>query len=219
MKAAAAAAAAARRLSCGLGVLGLSFLSGSIPFSGLGALLAADVDLRTLGSGTVSGTRLYEVAGFGPLALAGSLDVSKAAIGPRLAGPGRAVLGAAAAACSIVGHNWSPWLRGAGGRGLSPVIGALGVLAPEGGAVLLGGMTLGRLVHQTALGSLIALVLLFPVLGTRRGWRGLCTAGAVVVPIVAKRLAGNAPPARAGRRRTLAARLLLDRDGFEPAHR
>jgi glycerol-3-phosphate acyltransferase PlsY len=194
--------------------LGLSFLSGSIPFSGLGALLAADVDLRAHGSGTVSGTGLYEVAGFGPLALAGSLDVAKGAIGPLLAGAERPWLGSGAAACSIAGHNWSPWLGGAGGRGLSPAIGALGVLGPEGSVVLLGGMAFGRLVKQTALGSLVALVALFPVLAIRRGWRGLCAAGCVTGPIVAKRLAGNRRTADGHRGSTLVARLFFDRDAI-----
>jgi glycerol-3-phosphate acyltransferase PlsY len=52
-------------------VLASAYLAGSVPFSGLAARLVAGVDLRDHGTGTVSGTGLYEVAGFVPLALAG----------------------------------------------------------------------------------------------------------------------------------------------------
>ena len=63
----------------------------------------------------------------------------------------------------MAGHNWSPFLRGAGGRGISPATGALLVTAPAGAAVLLGGMAFGRLAHQTALGSFVADLALVPI--------------------------------------------------------
>ena len=55
---------------------------------------APRVDLRDVGNGTVSGTSLYRVAGFGPLALAGIADIAKATIGPLLAGSDRPALAA-----------------------------------------------------------------------------------------------------------------------------
>ncbi|MGH9113334.1 MAG: hypothetical protein ACRDZN_13730, partial [Acidimicrobiales bacterium] len=55
-------------------VLGLAWLAGSIPFSNLAARARVGVDLREVGGGTVSGTALHEVAGFGPLAVAGVCD-------------------------------------------------------------------------------------------------------------------------------------------------
>src|SRR5438067_11974784 len=114
------------------------------------------VDLRTVGTGTAPGTSLYEVAGFGARALAGVCDIGKGAVGPVLAGRDRPGLQAAACAAAVAGHNWSPFLGGAGGRGISPAIGALGAAAPAGSAILLGGMTVGRLGGETALGSLAA---------------------------------------------------------------
>jgi hypothetical protein len=57
----------------------VSFAAGAVPFSGIAAKLISGVDLRQRGSGTVSGSGLYEVAGFGPLVIAGSLDVVKGA--------------------------------------------------------------------------------------------------------------------------------------------
>ncbi|MGA7271454.1 MAG: glycerol-3-phosphate acyltransferase, partial [Acidimicrobiia bacterium] len=70
-----------RRLSAVV-VMALSYLVGSIPFSGLVARLLRGVDLRDYGTGTVSGTGLYRVAGFGPLVVGGVLDVAKGSVGP-----------------------------------------------------------------------------------------------------------------------------------------
>jgi glycerol-3-phosphate acyltransferase PlsY len=204
-----------------LRVIALSYWCGALPFSNVAARLVAGVDLRQHGSGTVSGTGLYEVAGFLPLAVAGSLDVAKGAVGPLVAGSDRPLLGALGAGASVAGHDWSPVLRGRGGRGLSVALGATLVSAPEGAVVLGLGMAGGRLVHQTALGSFLATVALFPVLGWRRGRGGVWLATCLALPMVAKRLAGNEAvqivPTTADRSaavigRILLARLLFDRD-------
>ena len=102
-------------------ILVLSFAVGAIPFSYVAGRRARGVDLRRVGTGTVSGTSLYRVAGFGPLAAAGVLDVAKGAAGPGLAiAAGHPALAAVAGGAAVVGHNWSPFLRGAGGRGIPP---------------------------------------------------------------------------------------------------
>lgn len=192
------------------------YLAGSVPWSNLMARWVSGVDLRRVGSGTVSGTGLYEVAGFGPLAAAGVLEVGKGAVGPLLAGRQRPWLAAAAGAAAVVGHNWSPWLGGAGGRGLSPALGALGLTAPASSATLLGGMAGGRVLRQTAIGSLIAELAAVPVArrtgGPQAGW----AAAGVVIPMLVKRLAGNARP-RPDSPTTYLWRLLLDRDQRRPA--
>ncbi len=189
-----------------------AFVAGSIPFSNLAARRLKGVDLRTTGSGTVSGTSLYQVAGFGPLAVVGCLELAKGAVGPVLAGRRRPELGAGAAGFSVAGHNWSPFLAGAGGRGISPALGGLLVLAPEGTAVLAIGMAGGRLSGNTALGSFLAMVGLAPVLAVTRGRRGAWTGVAIVVPLLAKRLLGNGPPEDRSRLGVYLRRLVLDRD-------
>ena len=97
-------------------VTGMAYLAGSIPFSNLVARRVRNVDLRSVGGGTVSGTSLYEIAGFGPLAVAGICDLGKGALGPVLAGPDRPVLSAVAAGAAVAGHDWSPFLGGAVGQ-------------------------------------------------------------------------------------------------------
>src|SRR5262249_61314849 len=134
-------------------VLVVAFVAGSIPFSNLGARLTRGVDLRTVGSGTVSGTSLFRVAGFPALAVAGVLDVGKGALGPALAGGDRATLAAFAGGLAVGGHNWSPFLRGAGGRGVAPAGGALLVQAWPGGGLLLGALVVGELCRETGPGG------------------------------------------------------------------
>lgn len=192
-------------------VLGAAFVSGSIPFSNLVARRIRRIDLRDVGTGTVSGTSLYRVAGFGPLALAGVCDVAKGALGPLLAGPDRPELAALAGGAAVAGHNWSPWLGGAGGRGISPALGALLPYNWPGTVVLLGGLVLGRWAGETAIGALVADAALVPVLSRVNDRRGRWAAGALLAPMLAKRLLGNRP-ARRGRPQVYLWRLLLDRD-------
>ena len=47
-----------------------AYVLGSVPFSGILARLLEGIDLRTVGTGTVSGTGLFRVAGLGPKATA-----------------------------------------------------------------------------------------------------------------------------------------------------
>jgi glycerol-3-phosphate acyltransferase PlsY len=194
------------------GILLVAFAAGSLPFSYLAARRARGVDLRRVGTGTVSGTALYRVAGFGPLAAAGILDVAKGAAGPALAtAAGRPALAAVACGAAVVGHNWSPFLRGAGGRGVSPALGGLLVVAWPGAVLLLAGMILGKAMGETALGALVSQILLTPVLALTHGAVGAIAGAAVAVPMIVKRVVGNSRPAPP-RGPTYLTRLFYDRD-------
>jgi glycerol-3-phosphate acyltransferase PlsY len=192
-------------------VLVIAFLAGSIPFSNLAARATRGVDLRTVGTGTVSGTSLFRVAGFPSLAIAGILDVGKGALGPALAGADRPTLAAFAGGLAVIGHNWSPFLRGAGGRGVAPALGALLVQAWPGAVLLLGGLVVGKAFRETGLGGFVAEVALTPVLALLEGAAGALAGAAVAVPMLVKRLAGNGRPARSDAR-TYLTRLLYDRE-------
>lgn len=192
-------------------VLLVAFLAGSVPCSNIAARLTRGVDLRAVGSGTVSGTSLYRVAGFPALAAAGILDVAKGALGPALAGTGRPALAALAGAAAVVGHNWSPFLRGAGGRGIAPALGALLVQAWPGAVFLLVGLVLGKAIGQTGLGGFGAEVLLVPFLLVVDGRAAALAGLAVVVPMLVKRVVGNGRPADPGVS-VYVTRLLYDRE-------
>jgi glycerol-3-phosphate acyltransferase PlsY len=195
-------------------VLGVSFAAGSIPSSQIAARLTVDVDLRDVGSGTVSGTSLFRVSGFVPLAISGIADIMKGATGPLLAGRSRPVLAGVAGGAAIAGHNWSPFLRGAGGRGFAPSLGVLGVNAWPGIPVMLGGLVAGKALRQTGLGGFVAQCALVPVLARTHGRRGAWVAACVIAPMWAKRVTGNAPP-REPSLRAYAHRLVFDRDGSD----
>jgi len=191
----------------------VGFVVGSVPLSNLAARRRAGVDLRHFGNGTVSGTALARVAGTSTLVVTGIFEVAKGAVGPALA-RGRPVVAAVAGGCAVAGHNWSPWLRGAGGRGISPAMGALAVNAPAGAALLLAGLALGRLAGETALGSLAADMALVPLARRYHGDAGALAAVAVLVPMLWKRLCGNGPP-REARWDVYLCRLLFDRDTWD----
>jgi len=187
------------------------FFAGALPFSNVMARRVKGVDLRTVGTGTVSGTGLFEIAGMGPLFIAGILEVAKGALGPALARSDGPVAGAFAGAAAVAGHNWSPFLKGAGGRGLSPALGALLVLAPAGTATLLTGLVAGKLAGETSIGCLAAYALLAPVCRRYHGRQGFYSALGVLVPLLAKRLMGNTP-AVGDKTAVYLYRLLFDRD-------
>ena len=179
-------------------VLAAAWLAGSVPFSNIAARRRAGVDLRQVGSGTVSGTALHEVAGFGPLAVAGACDVAKGVVGPVLAGRDRPFLGAAAATAGVAGHNWSPFLRGAGGRGLSVAFGAFLPLAWPGTVVLAVGLAAGRLARRSGLGTFAGALAVVPVVARTHGRAGAAAGAGVVAALLAKRAAGNRRPAEPG---------------------
>ena len=198
----------------GARVVIVAFVAGAIPFSNLVAQSTAATDLRSVGSGTVSGTALYRVAGFAPLAFGGILDVAKGAPGVLAAGSAP-VVSALAAGAAVAGHNWSPFLRGAGGRGVSTAMGALAVVFWPGAVLLLAGLALGRVLRQTGFVSLVAMLALPPLALLSWGGGDAALAGTLVVaPMLLKRLTGNNTMPPAGRRgRVMLRRLLYDNDG------
>lgn len=187
--------------------LGGAWLLGSVPFTNYAALRWAGRDLRDVGNGTVSGTGLFRVAGWWPLVLAGSADVAKGAAGALACPP----MGGPAAVC---GHNWSPLLGWEGGRGLSPMLGAAAVVAPEGAAALALGMAVGRLASNTSLGSLVGLGGAVAISAARGGRSRAAPVAAMAACVLAKRAAGNGRP-RHTPWRVVVHRLLFDCDRRE----
>jgi glycerol-3-phosphate acyltransferase PlsY len=194
-----------------VGVCLVSFLAGAIPFSNLMARHRRGVDLRDTGSGTVSGTALYRVAGFPALAGAGICDVAKGAAGPLLVVAHHPLLAAIAGGFAVAGHNWSPFLRGHGGRGIAPALGSLLVNAWPGAVLLLAALVVSRAFRQTGLGGFVGEVALAPVLAVTNGTTGAVAGGAVAAPMLVKRVIGNARPDEPGVG-LYVRRLLFDRD-------
>lgn len=187
-----------------------AFVVGAVPFAQIVAQRTAGRDLRTIDTGTVSATNVYRAAGVGPFAVASLLDVGKGALVAALVGRRHPSLLAAAAGLMVAGHNWSPFLRGAGGRGVLPAMGALIVAAPPGAALMAAGIAVGYATGDTAPGCFAAQGLLVPILARTHGRRGALLAAAVVVPMLAKRALGNDSP-RGTSLRVVRTRLIYDR--------
>jgi hypothetical protein len=203
-------AGSAGRAGCALSA---AYLLGGIPFSQLLAGRRGGVDLRCIGSGTVSGTGAIRNVGVGYGLAAGLADVGKGVAGPALARQltGAGPVSALAVGASVAGHNWSPYLSLAGGRGVAPALGGLALEAPAGSLLLLAGLASGRLGGETAAGCLGAYVAMVPLLARVGGRRQALAGASVVTAMIAKRLAGNAAPTRPGWQPWLW-RLLVDRD-------
>ncbi len=110
----------------------IGYLCGSIPFGYLYVRLFKGEDLRTIGSGRTGGTNSLRAAGLGVGVLTSFSDVLKgaaavwlttwllgAALGPALLPWAQATAGV----LSVVGHNWSVFLKFGGGAGTGPNVG------------------------------------------------------------------------------------------------
>jgi glycerol-3-phosphate acyltransferase PlsY len=137
------------------------FLLGSVPFSFLLARLGG-VDIRSVGSGNVGATNVTRALGWGPGAIALLLDAAKGAAAvllARLIAPGTGSHAAVlwAGGMAIVGHNFTPFLRFRGGKGVATGLGVFAALAP--GPLLLAvacfALTLA-VTRMVSLGSIVA---------------------------------------------------------------
>jgi glycerol-3-phosphate acyltransferase PlsY len=194
------------------------YLLGSIPFAYLAARLAKGIDIRRYGSGTVSGSMIFEHVHRWMVVPVGILDVAKAALPTYLAikmGLGEASAVAAGLA-ALIGHNWPVYLGFTGGRGISSILGIFLVLFPWGDVWLLGFLALGYALRDSApfaLGSIATMPLLILVVGGSGVLFWLC--GLVFFVVIVKRLEANRrplPPLGRERRNVILMRLFLDRD-------
>jgi acyl phosphate:glycerol-3-phosphate acyltransferase len=169
-----------------IGALIAAYLAGAIPVSNIVAGLSRGVDLRQFGSGGVSPSNLYRLAGLWPTVIAGLFEVGKGAVGPALAFGQPLWAVSLAGFLAVAGHNWSPFLKGVGGRGLSTATGALAIVAWPGAVLLCAGLACGAATRHVYIGMSAALIALVPMLFLFGG-SGDAIAGAVVLlPIGAK---------------------------------
>lgn len=113
-------------------MLGLAYLSGSIPFGLLIGRWVRRVDIRDYGSGNIGTTNAMRVLGARWAAVIFALDVAKGALPVWLAQEvGVSLLGQAAVGLlAVAGHNWSVFLRFRGGKGVATSLGVLLATAP-----------------------------------------------------------------------------------------
>lgn len=206
-----------RALAIVLLILG-GYLLGSIPTAYLVSRWLKNVDLRHYGSGTVSGSMVYEHVARWAVVPVGLFDMGKAALPAWLAlygglGPWVA---AGAGLAALAGHNWPVFLGFVGGRGLACFMGVLLVLFPWGCLWMLAFLVIGWRLGDSApwaLASLLTLPLFAYFIGGPDVVAGL--SGGMLLLTLAKRLEANRrplPPPGLERRQVILRRLFLDRD-------
>jgi glycerol-3-phosphate acyltransferase PlsY len=195
-----------------------AYVVGSIPTGYLTARFLKGVDLRRYGSGTPTGSMIYEHVARWAVVPVGLFDIGKAALPTWLAlqlDLGMGVAGAVGLA-AVAGHNWPVFLGFTGGRGVSGFLGVLAVIFPLGTVWVLGFLLVGWRLGDSTVWTLAALAGLPAFSGTVDGPAAVpAVTGAMVLITLAKRLEANRrplPPPGPKRRRVVVRRLLFDRD-------
>ncbi len=200
-----------------------AYLVGSIPSGYIIARIAAGIDIREYGSGNVGASNVIAHVGrmtgiaqgllFDGLLKGGApILLGKYILDVELWAQG------AAGVAAIAGHNWSPFLRFTGGRGVATAMAATLALSfwlemlIMGVVSAVGSITLAR---DTGFWTFVS-ILAFPALAFMFGKPPEIVTTAVCVSLVllGKRLTANweGPPTEYGFLRVMGYRLLWDRD-------
>ena len=199
-----------------------SYAIGSVPVAWLAGRLRGGVDLRDLGSGNVGASNVWQ-----SVSKALVVPVGLAQIGQGLAGIELAKLAGEATSVQVIcglaaiaAHDWNPWLRFKGGRGVGPAIGFMLGLAtldalPAFIIMAVASVPFGLSPLGVGLGLVVA-----PVAAYAGGEPAAVVAGCVAMAalVLAKRLLANGPPepqvAGVWRNRLLFDRDIRDRDAW-----
>lgn len=147
-------------LLLGLAIIIVSYLLGSIPFGYLVTRLTTGKNILEIGWRKTSGSNVIRNVGVWQGFLSGICDVFKGSLGVwvaqhlGLSTQIQALCGVAA----VTGHNWSCFIRFAGGRGIGTFIGALLVLSPKILLFSLIPFALLALVWNAAIGTILFLI-------------------------------------------------------------
>ncbi len=206
------------KVELSIALIGGAYLLGSLPTAYLAGRWLKGRDLRRYGSGTVSGSMVFEHVARWAVVPVGILDVAKAAVPTWLGlqwnlGTPVAV-GAGLAA--IAGHTWPVFLGFTGGRGVSGILGVLLVVFPWGALWLLGFLAAGWLLGDSTIWT-VGGVATVPALANWIEGPEVVTplTGGMLLLLLAKRLEANRRPLPGPgpeRRRVILRRLLYDRD-------
>jgi glycerol-3-phosphate acyltransferase PlsY len=93
-------------------------------------------DIRKLGGGNVGGLNTYKEVGIVPAIIVAIVDLGKGAATVAITRYGlhlQETYVLISATGAVMGHNWMPWLKFSGGKGMGADIGALFVIMPAYG--------------------------------------------------------------------------------------
>ena len=169
----------------GVLLLVASFLVGAIPWGYLAGRIAADVDLRTLGSGGTGATNVLRTLGAKASAVVFILDFVKGllpVVAARLLGFDPWWV-ASAGVAAVAGHCWSPFIGFKGGKGVATGAGATIALFPQALIALPMMAAVVWATRYVSLGSLVAagVATVLALGAAARGWLDWSSALAIVV--------------------------------------
>ena len=172
-----------------IGLILAGYLLGSLSPSFLAARALKGIDLRRYGSGNVGSSnvgiqlgRAWTIAlGVGDL-LKGFLPCALA----RVWGFDWGIV-ALAGIAAVIGHDWSLYLGFTGGRGMATMIGALCAWDARLVIALLCVIAIGWRMKQSAIGSMVALILLAPSAWILRDPPEIIWGCALIALIIARR--------------------------------
>ena len=202
--------------------LAFGYLFGAVPTAYVIARWVRGIDIRTYGSGNVGASNIGHHLGRGYGILVGIADALVKGVAPVLVVRAMGhdlTYQALAGTGSIVGHNWSIYLKFSGGRGLSVIMGSLLILAWKEFIALVVVALLGWAIFRSiALWMGIALVLLpvWALLFREPAEIVVYTVVALILAILKRLLSnpGSKLPGQRWRDKVLP-RLLYDRDTME----
>lgn len=115
-----------------LAIFLISYIWGSIPFSYIIARLFKGKDIRKLGTKNVGAMNVISVAGLVPGLIALFFDILKGALIVYLTDKitGNLAVSLFAGLFTVIGHNWSIFLKFKGGKGIATAIGVLLLTSP-----------------------------------------------------------------------------------------
>ncbi len=194
----------------------VGYAIGSIPVAHLVARYTKNLDLRDVGSGNVGASNVWQSVERWLVIPVGLAQIAQGALAVLFArlldqGDGVQVLSGIAA---VVAHDWNPWLKFSGGRGIGQTIGVLLVLSWESAGVFAVVSLVGVLVGMIP--QFVALALFAAPFGeaffgesAAVAWGGL----ALAIIAMIKRVLGNGRPDVLARRPDVwLYRLVYDRD-------
>lgn len=179
----------------------LGYLIGSLPTGLIVIRLLRGIDIRQYGSGNIGATNVFRVAGLPTAALVLAVDMLKGAIPVLLARtwdqpPLVTVFGGLAA---IAGHNWSIFLRFAGGKGIATSFGVLLALSPASAGVAAAvWLLVASVTRYASLASLLGIAAVPPAMWLRREPREYVAFGALALVLAIYRHRANIARLRRG---------------------
>jgi glycerol-3-phosphate acyltransferase PlsY len=199
----------------------LAYLCGAVPIVYIVVRLLRGIDIRRYGTGNMGASNAVVQLGLPKGLLLGMVDAFGKGTLPimlaRLLGLGADIqVGIALAA--VAGHNWSPYLKFTGGRGVATAMGAyvaFGLWQQLLFGLIVVGFVGWLMLRNLALWTVIGMTLVVPLailLGQSREVVLLLLG--LVALVMLKRLTGNWQPlaTEAPRSRVMLNRLLYDRD-------